>query len=281
MGSSSAIAWEAPMDDAEARPDLTLVVPCYDAGPLADTCLEALRTWHEEEGRNVALEVLCVDDGCLDDTPARLERWAADWAIVHVLTHANNLGKGAALRTGMAAARGRLVLFLDCDLAVGPSAIRPALEALAAGARVVVGSRNRPAARVLRPQGWWRRTLGRLYQGLARHLLGLDVSDVTCGFKAFDRVAGQALFAASRCARWGIDAEILYLVRRRGWRTAEIPVTWRDGPRSAVRFDRDLLGSLVELGIVRWRGWFARTPSGAGSRPDLLPDGAPKPLGRG
>jgi hypothetical protein len=106
---------------------------------------------------------------------------------------------------------------------------------------------------VERPQGRLRRALGRGYLALARRLLDLSVSDVTCGFKGFRRKVALQLFRRSRCRRWGFDAEVLHLAERAGYVVREVPVTWRDGEGSAVRLPRDAWDSLRDLLSVRRR----------------------------
>jgi hypothetical protein len=166
----------------------------------------------------------------------------------------------------MRAADGARVLFLDADLAVDLSHVRPALERLDAGADLVVGCRNVPGARIDVEQGPLRRWMGRGYRRLACRLLGLDVPDVTCGFKGFQAAAGKALFAASTCSGWGIDAEILALAGRSRLTLATLPVTWTHGQASAVRLRRDVMASLGELLAVRRRlraAGFSAAPLGS------------------
>lgn len=233
-------------------PDLSLVVPCYAEGAQVDRCVAALLAWGSTRPAR-SFEVVGVDDGSPDDTAARWEEWGRRDPRVRLVRLAANRGKGGALREGIAASVGRRVVFLDADLAVGVEHLDSLLAALDGGADVVVGSRALPQARIERPQGWLRRWLGRRYLRLARRLLGLEVSDVTCGFKGFRGDLAREVFAAARAERWGIDAEVLLLAQRAGARFAEVPVVWRDGGRSAVRVGRDVFRSFAELLAVRRR----------------------------
>jgi glycosyltransferase involved in cell wall biosynthesis len=234
------------------EPHVSLVVPCFDEGPRVDPLLDRILDWGRSRP-DLDWELVCVDDGSRDDTAARLASRAESEPNLRVLLSPENEGKGGALRRGVAASRGEVVVFLDADLAVDPSHVDEVLPALKDGVDVAVGSRALEGARVLRPQPWLRRLLGRGYLLLARRLLDLGVSDVTCGFKGFRGETARRLFAASRCRRWGIDAEILHLARRDGLVVREFPVAWTDGIRSAVRPWRDAVGAAVELARVRWR----------------------------
>jgi dolichyl-phosphate beta-glucosyltransferase len=238
-------------------PDLSLVVPCYAEGAQVDRCVEALKGWAEARPW-LAVEVVGVDDGSPDDTAERWQAWAQRWDLVQAVRMPENRGKGAALREGIARSTGARVAYLDADLAVGVEHLDALLAALDAGADVVVGRRAGPGASVERPQGAVRRWLGRRYLKFAQRVLGLQVSDITCGFKAFRGDLAREVFAAASAERWGIDAEVLLLAQQRGARIAEVPVVWRDGGRSAVRLVRDVLRSFRELLAARRRHGKAR-----------------------
>lgn len=232
--------------------DLSLVVPCFQEGARVDRCAEALWAWSRARpGRSV--EVVAVDDGSPDDTAARWEAWQRRWGQVRLVRREHNGGKGAALRDGVAASRGRLVAYMDCDLAVPVEHLDALLARLDAGADLVVGSRSIAGARVEHPQPRLRRWMGRTYLRLARRALGLGVSDITCGFKALRGDLARGLLARTRCDRWGIDAELLALAVRGGARVHEIPVVWRAGSRTSVRLVRDALRSGFELWSTRNR----------------------------
>jgi len=241
-------------------PDLTLLVPCFNEAARIQALLAAIRAWRAAQP-DVSLEVLCVDDGSTDDTVACLEAGRAALPELSILCLARNGGKGAALKAGMAAARGGVVIFLDADLAVDLAHVQPALALVADGADVVAGCRNVAGAAVRRSQGRLRRWMGRGYRRLACGVLGLGVSDITCGFKAFRRGVGQALFADVRSDGWGFDAEILFLAQRHGYVLRELPVQWFHGEVSAVRLHRDVFGALRELLAVRLRYAFRKEPA--------------------
>jgi dolichyl-phosphate beta-glucosyltransferase len=112
-------------------------------------------------------------------------------------------------------------------------------------------------ARLLRRQPWWRERMGKVFTWLVRRVL-VDVSDATCGFKAFSRAAARALFSRARLDDWSYDAEILFIARRKGMRIDEVPVVWRDNPNSKVRVVRAALNSLRGLLRIRLNDAFGR-----------------------
>jgi dolichyl-phosphate beta-glucosyltransferase len=234
--------------------DVSLVIPCFNEAERVDACLAAAAGWLDA-ARPATGEVVVVDDGSRDGTADRVRAWTARRPDVRLIAMPENRGKGAAVREGVLSAEGDVVAFFDADLAVDPSHLGALLAPLRAGADVAVGCRHVPGAKVERPQGLLRRWLGRSYLGFARWLLGIPVSDVTCGFKAFRRRVAVDLFRGARCRRWGFDAEILHLAAKSGRTLVEVPVVWRDGAGSRVRVGLDVLRSLKELVGVRLRSW--------------------------
>ena len=193
-------------------PDLTIVVPCFDEAHRLGPTLDRIRAWIG--GRDEAVDVLVVDDGSTDATAA-VARRALAGADHRVLTHPRNRGKGAALRTGMTAATGALVLFTDADLSTPIEAAGRFLAAHRAGHAVVIGSRKTAGARVTRRQHPVRETMGKVYSSLSRGLICPGVTDFTCGFKGFRAPAAVAVFSRAAIDGWAFDVEAVVAARNR------------------------------------------------------------------
>jgi dolichyl-phosphate beta-glucosyltransferase len=207
------------------------------------------------EGLGEPSELIVVDDGSADGTAETAEAAVAaapENVAGRVLRHGRNRGKGAAVRTGCLATRGRYVAFIDADLATPPEEIVPLLQALKAGADVAIGVRTHPDGSDMRSRRPLpRRLAGWLFAQAMRILLLPDVTDSQCPVKAFRREAAQQLFGRQRIDTWAFDAEILFLARRLGLRVAKVPVRWQAVPGSHFRFN---VRSLVELwNLVRIR----------------------------
>ncbi|MGB6894889.1 MAG: dolichyl-phosphate beta-glucosyltransferase [Dehalococcoidia bacterium] len=232
-------------------PRLSLVMPAYNEERRLGPSLEQLLAFAVAQGYPV--EILVVDDGSVDRT-AELAREAAGAVPANVslrlLQHPRNLGKGRAVRTGCLAAAGDFVAYLDADLATPPQEALKLLRALEEGADVAVGSRVHPGGYDMRvSQPPYRRALGWLYTWVRQRLLLPDIVDTQCPLKAFRREAAQRIFARQRLSGWAFDVEVLYLARRMGLRTSQVPVEWhhvggsqmRVGPLQALRVLWDLL----------------------------------------
>ena len=232
-------------------PRLSLVIPAYNEEQRLRPSLEQILAFAVAQGYPV--ELLVVDDGSVDRTPD-LVREAAGVTPPNVslrlLQHPRNLGKGRAVRTGCLAAAGEFVAYLDADLATPPQEVLKLLPSLEEGADVAVGSRIHPGGYDMRAsQPPYRRAVGWLYTQVRQRLLLPDIVDTQCPLKAFRREAAQRIFARQRLSGWAFDAEVLYLARRMGLRTSQVPVEWRHvggshlrvGPLQALRVLWDLL----------------------------------------
>ncbi len=225
---------------------LSLILPAYNEACRIPPYLASIRR-HCDTHYPDGYEVIVVDDGSSDHLRETLERTCGDWPQLRLLRHPRNLGKGAAVRTGVQAARGDRVLFADADGAT-PIEEEPKLSAaLAAGADLAVGSRLIADRRVVRQRTWQRAVAGRTFAALARRLFALPVRDTQCGFKMFRHEPAQRLFALAQENGYLFDIEVLALAQRLGYRIAEVSINWADRPGSRLSLRRDLRPILAGL----------------------------------
>lgn len=166
-------------------------------------------------------EVLVVDDGSRDGTTEWLGWLTADWPELCVLTPPINRGKGAAVRTGVLASRGRLVLVADAGGATPLTEERRLRTAIDAGADVAIGSRRLGVASQRRPVRRWG---GRFFARLVRLAVPLPVHDSPCGFEMFRGEAACRLFGECRKDGYHHDDVVLARAARSGYRLAEVPI---------------------------------------------------------
>ena len=233
------------------RPHLSLLIPAYNEEERLARTLPLILDYLDERG--IAAEVLVADDGSTDRT-ARLagELLGADRG--RVLSRPDNRGKGDAVRRGVLAAAGRWVLLTDADLST-PIEEHGKLEAVARDydTDVVIGSRGLPDSRIELHQSTLRESMGKTFNLLVRSLTGLPFADTQCGFKLMDRQRVRPLFERMVVDGFAFDVELLFLCMRLGLQVREVPVVWRNDPRSTV----GLLGApprmLLDILRVRWR----------------------------
>ena len=220
------------MPDAADLQDLTVIMPVYNE---RTTVAEIIRRMRAVE-MPLVLQVIVVDDGSSDGSDKVLE--ALEDSTVRVMRHEVNQGKGAAIRTGLAEARGDLVLIQDADLEYDP-------ERLAAPARPDPagqgpGRLRQPVHR--RAQEHAAAALDRqpLLSLVTNVLYRSTLSDMETCYKLFDAQVLEGLTIVSN--RFDFEPEITAKVLRRGYRIYEVPIsyagrevdegkkiTWRDG----------------------------------------------------
>lgn len=264
----------AVVGPTDAIPELSVVVPVVNGAGFISESLAELGSFLQR--RHLDAEIVVVDDGSGDETVSRIELAATACPVpVVVRRHERNLGKGAAVRTGMQAARGRFRVFVDADLAYPATEIGAVLERLRAGARVVIASRVHPESRYLiRPSFfrylYTRHISGRFFNWLVRVLLLPGVSDTQAGLKGFSAEAAETLFGGWLPDGFGFDLAVLAKARQAGMQVVEVPVMFRyDREPTTMRFVADTFDMLRDLAAVRLRVGHggAVLPLGAGREP--------------
>jgi len=236
---------------SETAASLSVVLPAYNEADRIRPALDELFGYLRRRGdlaRDGApgaaglparLEILVVDDGSGDETASVVEaRPEAAGSIPDVELRVMRVphgGKGAAVRAGMLAATGDLVIFADADMATPPDQL-PLLVASLRDHQVAIGSRIQPDGSDMRAtQPVYRRLLGKAFHLLASAWVVGPVQDTQCGFKGFTRDAAQDLFSRQRVTSIVFDVELIYLARRRGYDLTVVPIRWFDKRGSRMR----------------------------------------------
>jgi len=197
-------------------PELSYFFPAHnEAANLRELIAEALATLPDLADR---FEIVIVDDGSRDATPAIADELAAAHPEVRAVHHPVNLGYGAALRSGFAAARHELIAFTDGDRQFHVADIGRLADRLAAPDHpdAVVGYRIHRADPLVRT------VYASLYRLANRIFFGLSIRDVDCACKLFRREALDDIAVESGGAFF--SAELLIKLRARGRRIAEVGV---------------------------------------------------------
>ena len=248
-----------------AAPELSIVIPAYNEERRLPETLRRIRAYLR--ARTAAAEVIVVDDGSRDRTAAVVEAWRSEFPGLRLVSNGRNRGKGYSVRHGMLEARGRIVLFTDADLSAPIEEADKLLAALACGERsrtsgyeVAIGSRGVDRSLIEVHQSRLRELAGMIFNLIVRVVTGLDFIDTQCGFKAFLRERARIVFEQQRTERFGFDPEILFLAKRHGLRTIEIPVRWAHDPHTRVHMLRDSLRMFAEVLSIRWNWLLGRYP---------------------
>jgi dolichol-phosphate mannosyltransferase len=215
-----------------------LVLPTYDEAENIEAFVEAVR-----EKLPGSARVLIVDDSSPDGTGRIADRLAGRHEDVSVLHRERKEGLGpayiAGFRHALVAGAG-LVLEMDSDFSHDPAYLPRLLDA-AERADLVLGSRYVPGGGV-RDWGPLRRAISRGGSAYARLVLGVDVHDLTGGFKCFHREVLEAIDLDSIQARgYAFQVELTYRAIQLGFEVAEVPIVFRDRQAGSSKMD----GSIV------------------------------------
>ena len=220
----------------------SVVIPAYKEGPHIAETIGALRAALPAD-----TEIVVVDDGSGDDTAEHARAAGAD----QVLVQPANKGKGAAVRVGMLAARGRTRAFTDADLAYRPAQLARLLEEVETGWDVVVGSRRHVDTTTLVRARRLRELTGRYFNALTFLVLLGQYRDTQCGLKAFRSDAAERLFNAARIDGFAFDVEVFHLAERYRLSLTEVPVELANTTTSTVRVGIEALRMMRDLIRIR------------------------------
>jgi len=192
-----------------------------------------------------------VDDGSRDATSAVAASFAADG--VRVIRHERNRGKGAAVRTGVAASRGERVLISDADFSTPVDELPKLEKAIEEGYDVAIGSRAKRGAQVELSQPFHRVLMGKIFNLIVQVVVLPGFWDTQCGFKLWKGGVASEIFKAMKLrGNVAFDVEVLYRARKRGYRIAEVPVRWFDSIPSRISPLRHSAEALVDIAKIRF-----------------------------
>lgn len=212
--------------------DLSVVIPAYNE---ESRILPTLESVHAFLNKNFpAFEIIVVNDGSRDSTSQVVTEFAKHHEGVRLIAYEVNKGKGYAVRVGMLAASGNLILMNDAD---GSSPIQEVLrlkEAMENGADIVIASRAKEdPTRVVKALAY-RTYMGNTFNSIVQWLLLPGLKDTQCGFKLFKRPVAQDIFSCSRIDGYAFDVEVLYIAKCRNYKIVEIAIDWTNVTGSKI-----------------------------------------------
>ena len=232
------------------EPSLLLLIPAYNEERRIEPVLRDYGRYFQEhyQGR---FQLVVVLNGCKDDTIGVVRRVAADYPAISALEFPEAIGKGGALIEGLKLAPlADLIGYVDADGATPPHAFHELVKHIA-GVDCVIGSRWLSGAVLHVEQSGRRRFASRGFHLIVQALFWMNIRDTQCGAKVMRREAVDKVHSSLRIADMAFDINLLYSLKRAGYRIREVPTEWTDKIGSKVTLFGTSL--VMFLSVVRIR----------------------------
>lgn len=215
---------------------LSIIIPAYNERHRLTAMMDPYSEYFiGKYGDEV--ELIVVVNGSIDQTEEVAYRYAKTHPQVRVIVEPEAIGKGGAIIRGAQMARGEWVGFVDADGATPPEAFDELLQQVG-DAGAIIASRWIPGADVFPPQPLSRRVASRIFNFLVRLLFKVPIHDTQCGAKLMRGDALRTVLPELGITRWAFDVDLLFKLRRAGYRIVEHPTTWHDVAGSKINVPR-------------------------------------------
>ena len=234
---------------------LALLLPAYNEAKTLPWCVEQLQAYVDKNLNEYACRIVVVDNGSTDDTGRVVSELQKKYLKLDYYRLPIK-GRGNALKAAWKNLDYDVALYMDVDLAVELSAIKPTIEAVVKhGADISIGSRYAKGAKVERSLARSITSVG--YNILTKLIIGLKVKDAQCGFKAITKAIAKQLLPLIRDNFWFFDTELLSIAEHKHLKIIEIPVSWVEtrpqARKSKVKVFATIMNYIKSLIVLRWR----------------------------
>lgn len=229
--------------------EVSVVLPAYNEAETLEATVEKVAEALSAFAHSY--EIIIAEDGSTDGTDKLAATLAEKHPYVKHIHREKRLGRGNALKNAFKQSSGKILVYMDLDLATDLKHLKPLIGAVEfEGYDFATGSRMLPESDVERSST--RNIASKTYNFMVRAMLGSKVKDHQCGFKAFRREPLMQLLDEVTAGHWFWDTEILVRAHHRGYRIKEIPVSWRSGRETKVKLFKDSLSMFWQAFKLWW-----------------------------
>jgi dolichyl-phosphate beta-glucosyltransferase len=232
------------------NPRLSIVIPAYNEEIRLPESLRSVAAFVEQQ--DYPVEVVVVDNNSSDRTQAIARSFAEANPYMRVIFEGRQ-GKGAAIRTGMLAARGDYRFICDADLSMPIEEVSRFLPPQKDSYDIAIGSREGPGA-IRYDEPAYRHFMGRVFNTIVRLFAVPGFQDTQCGFKMFTADAAEELFPLQTMDGWSFDVELLHAAQRRGKHIVEVPISWYYKANTRISPISDSINMFREVLKIRANG---------------------------
>lgn len=225
---------------------LSVVTPTYNEEKRIEKAIEEVYSYLIT--KKYPFEMIVVDDASEDNTEKVVKNIQNKRKNLRFFKLSQNQKKGGAVKKGMLEAKGKYILFTDCDQSTPIYQADKLLSKIEESYDIAIGSRNIKGAVLKRRQIWYRDFLGKISRMLCQIFLLRGIGDTQCGFKCFKNEVAKNLFKRQTSKSPIFDMEILALAGLLGYKVAEVPVLWIHDPNTRLSYNlKKIITLFLEL----------------------------------
>lgn len=229
---------------------LTVIVPVYNEENRIEKSIKALKKGFNFKGIELK-KVIFVDDGSDDKINKKLRQAHLKKNLntsYQLISYKKNRGRGHAVKVGAQFSNSDYVLYIDADFSIPLSNLNKFISYMEENYDVISGSKKMPESIAKIPRDIVRNIVGYGHSIIASLILGVFYWDFQGGFKIFSKRYIKEVFPMLKIDRWGFDMEVLFLAKKMGFKTQELPVVWSHIDQdSKVKLARDITKSLKDI----------------------------------
>ncbi|MCD6248289.1 MAG: glycosyltransferase family 2 protein [Hadesarchaea archaeon] len=237
------------MDENSRGVEVSLIFPAHNEAEKIEwavrRAIEALKNITR------SYEIIIAEDGSTDGTDKIASRLSEKYSSVRHFHSDKRLGKGGAIKRASKKCKGRIIAFMDVDLATDIKHLKELIQTIRDGYDFAMGSRMLPESKAERTIS--RAIASSVYNLMVRLFFRTGIRDHQCGFKSFRRSALLSVLDDVKADHWFWDTELLVRASKRGYTIKEFPVEWRHTGETKVNLLRDSIDMITQVLKLWWK----------------------------
>jgi len=219
------------LKSGEPNREISILLPAFNEAGQIERCVREVEAAVRSFSKSY--EIIVSEDGSTDGTEVIVAKMAKNNPNIILLHSPTRLGKGKGIKNALSTSRGKIITFMDVDLATNLECLPQLLRVVKENGGMAIGSRHVAGSRVQRGVS---RTLFSLTYNLAVRLLFLDgVHDHQCGFKTMTREVAGAVLNGSKSDGYFFDTEMIVRCKKLGFPVVEVAVQWAEKKKGASK----------------------------------------------